>query len=264
VITQPNRGLPAARNAALAVSRGRFLALLDSDDVWESRFLERPIALLSANPDVDLVTSNGRFLGGAQHGELVNPIPDLRPPITLATLISDERAVFIMTVFRRRVFETIGGFDESPGLSEDFDYWLRAAVAGFRFARNHEALGWYRRRDDSISADALRSASRALRVCEKFRPICASRPERDVLERQIVRYQAELDAALARHALSVGDMPAVAAALASMHSRRPSLRIGVAMLLARHAAPVLAALYWLKVRTRQRPLPARSASGKPG
>jgi len=259
VITQRNTGLPAARNAALAASRGAFLALLDGDDLWEPRFLERQIAVLHANPELDLVTGNGRFLGGPNHGALVHPCPDPRTPITLATLIGDEQAVFIMTVFRRRVFETIGGFDETPGLSEDFDYWLRAVLAGFRFARNPEPLAWYRRRDDSISADAPRTLRRALRVCAKIRPVCADRPERDLLERQIAYYEAELDAALARQALAAGDMPAAAAALASLHARRPSLRTALATLLARHGAPVLAGLYRINVRARER----RFASSRP-
>ena len=34
VVRQPNRGLPAARNAAVAASRGELLALIDHDDEW--------------------------------------------------------------------------------------------------------------------------------------------------------------------------------------------------------------------------------------
>jgi glycosyltransferase involved in cell wall biosynthesis len=260
VITQANLGLPAARNAALNLSQGQFLALLDSDDVWEPPFLERQMAVLVAHPEVDLVTGNARFLGGPKHGATVTPCPDSRPPITLATIISDEEAVFVMTVFRRRVYETIGGFDESVKCNEDFDYWLRASLAGFRFARNAEPLAWYRRRDDSLSADAIRMLSGAVRICKRARALCAERPERDLLEQQIAYYETELDAATVRHALGTGDMPAAAAALTALHVRRPSLRTAVARLLARRAAPVLAALYQLKVRARRLRFPARAST----
>ena len=45
-----------------------------------------------------------------------------------------------MTVFRRRVWETIGEFDERLATNEDYDYWIRAAARGFRFARNPRPL----------------------------------------------------------------------------------------------------------------------------
>jgi glycosyltransferase involved in cell wall biosynthesis len=246
VVTTTNGGPSVARNAGIAVARGDIFAVLDSDDIWERDFLAEQMAILAAHPEIDLVTGNGRYLGGPRHGQTVRPWPDTRPPITLERIIADEEAVFIMTVFRRRVFETIGGFDETLRGNEDFDYWLRAAVAGFRFARNAEPLAWYRRRDDSLSADAVRMLRGALRVCEKVRLLCADRPERDALDRQMAYYATELEAALARAALASGDAAAAAAALTALQQRRPSLRTGVAALLARHASPVLTALYQLK------------------
>jgi glycosyltransferase involved in cell wall biosynthesis len=250
VITTPNQGPAAARNLALAASQGQFIALLDSDDIWEGEFLECQMAVFAAEPSVDLVTGNARYLGSERHGAPVRPWPDSRPAISLATIIRDEEAVFVMTVFRRRVYETIGGFDESVKGNEDFDYWLRAALAGFRFARTAEPLAWYRRRDDSLSADAIRMLSGAARVCKRARPLCAERSERDLLEQQIAYYETELAAAMVRHALGTGDMRAAAAALAALHARRPSVRTAVAALLARRAAPLLTALYQLKVRAR--------------
>src|SRR5687767_12242318 len=85
-------------------------------------------------------------------------------------IVDDEYAIFIMCVFTRRVYETIGGFDEMLRTNEDFDYWLRAALAGLRFVRNDRPLGYYRRRDDSLSASQVRMLRGALRVCYKHRP----------------------------------------------------------------------------------------------
>ena len=50
---------------------------------------------------------------------------------TSSTILGDEFSVFIMSVFRRRVYDTIGGFDETLRTNEDYDFWLRAALAGF-------------------------------------------------------------------------------------------------------------------------------------
>ena len=79
-------------------------------------------------------------------------------------------AIFIMSVFRRRVYEAIGGFDEALRSNEDYDYWLRAALAGFRFWRNDRPLGHYRRRDDSVSASDVNMLAGILRVYAKLRP----------------------------------------------------------------------------------------------
>ena len=40
-VVQPHRGVAAARNAGVAASDAEFIAFLDSDDVWDTRHLER-------------------------------------------------------------------------------------------------------------------------------------------------------------------------------------------------------------------------------
>ena len=249
VIERPNGGLPAARNTAMAAASGRYVALLDSDDLWEPAFLASQMAVFSRQPDVDLVTANALFLGSRLHGRLVRPCPDMRLVPDLETIIADERAVFVMTVFRRRVYETIGGFDETLRTNEDYDYWLRAAAAGFCFARNPLPLAHYRRRDDSLSASEVRMIAGILKVYGKARTYCVEgTPARVALERQIARFEAELEAARARHALARGDHAEAARALAALRALQPTPKHRAAAFLARHAAPLLAALYHIRQR----------------
>ena len=73
-----NGGVSSARNLALEMARGEFLALLDSDDMWDPRFLEEQLAVLRARPDIDLVTGNAVNLGGHRDGLPVRPCPDPR------------------------------------------------------------------------------------------------------------------------------------------------------------------------------------------
>ena len=202
VIHQENRGLAGARNSALAAARGRFFALLDSDDVWEPAFLATQLAILDSRPDVDIVTGNARFLGGPDHGRPARPHPDPRPEPTLATILADEAAVFIMSVFRRRVYEGIGAFNEQLRTNEDYEYWLRAAHSQFRFLRNSTPLGWYRVRGDSLSSDSLRMVSGALRVYREFSSrLDPGSREAEILARQVLRFEAELLAPAARHGI---------------------------------------------------------------
>jgi glycosyltransferase involved in cell wall biosynthesis len=58
VYEQENKGVSAARNRGLEAARGRYLALLDADDLWLPENLERKVSVLRQEPDVAFVYSN--------------------------------------------------------------------------------------------------------------------------------------------------------------------------------------------------------------
>lgn len=122
VVAQPNRGRAAACNTAIARSRGELLTSFDSDDLWPSNRLTLQAAYLDEHPDVDCVL-------GRQ--EWMNPPPWLgRDPV-----YGDLDGLPIgSAMFRRTVFDTIGGFDPSFRHSEDMDFLIRVRERGFRIA----------------------------------------------------------------------------------------------------------------------------------
>ncbi len=254
VIHQRNGGLSAARNTAMRYARGEFFALLDSDDLWDPDFLAAQMATFASAQHTDVVTGNARNLGGHWHGKPARPWPDKRPQPVLADILRDEEAVFIMSVFHRSVYQTVGDFDERLRSNEDYDYWLRAAASGFRFVRNDRPLGDYRRRDDSLSASDVRMLGGLLTVYRKLRPALADRPgELAILDAQVARFETELLAAEARAAIDAGNRRAAAASLRALQSRRPTLAIAIAAVVARCAPPLLPVLYrWNRARLARR------------
>jgi glycosyltransferase involved in cell wall biosynthesis len=251
VVHQSNGGLAAARNTALRHSSGDVIAILDSDDLWAPGYLESQMAMLRDHPEVDIVTGNAFFLGSRLDGQPARPSPDVRPAPSLRTILADETAMFIMSVFRRRVYETIGGFDETMRTNEDYDFWLRAAAAGFTFLRNDRPLGQYRRRDDSLSASELRMLRGILRVYEKLRPGLLDRPaELAILDAQVARFETERLAAEARDAIEAGNFSAASDTLAALHTRRGGAGLRVASLMARWTPGLLSRAYHLR-RARQ-------------
>jgi glycosyltransferase involved in cell wall biosynthesis len=236
LLRQANAGPSAARNRAMRGSRGDFLAFLDSDDLWASEFLASQMAVFDEHPETDLVTGNAYFLGGPLDGQPKRPLGTDCRVIALEELISNECAVFIMTVFRRRVFDTIGGLDEAQWTSEDYDFWLRAALAGFVFRRNPIPLGRYRHREDSLSRDTARMLRGILHTYAKIRESCPmGSPARRALDAQVSRFESNLLLAEAKAALERRDFADAAGRLRRLQARGGGALVGLTAWLAVHA-----------------------------
>ncbi len=229
VMVAAHGGPAAARNAGLDVARGRFIALLDSDDVWMPNYLSEQLATLQTFPQHDVVTANAITRGGALDGRPVwTPSVGLRD-LDLRDLILQENSVCIMSVFRRKVIERITGFDPRFTGNEDYEFWLRAANAGFRFVQDRRPLGFYRRREGSVSADEVRMLRGIIGVLEAANRMRGSmQRERAALEQQLQRFRRELIKAEMRASLANDDAPAAARSLKALSEVSGSLGLSVA------------------------------------
>ncbi len=271
LLQQAHGGPSAARNLAMAAASGRFFAFLDSDDLWRPGFLQAQLDVFARHPDTGLVTTNGYFLGGPFDGRPVRPLGDADAVLSAIDLIEDECSVFIMTIFRRDIVSVIGGFDETQWTSEDYDFWLRASLAGFVFRRNPQPLGQYRVRGDSLSRDRARMIRGILHTFAKARPSCPTgTPVRAVLDAQIDRWEKELLLEESKDALARGNATEAAASLSRLHARGGGPLVGVTAWLARHAPPAAILAYraraWRPAWLRRRPRatiapPPRQAGG---
>jgi glycosyltransferase involved in cell wall biosynthesis len=244
VLTQANAGPGPARNTAFGAARGEYFAFLDSDDEWHPAFLREQVAVLERRHDIDVVIGNAWNRGGSRDGRPARPVRGAGQVITLAEILADEQVLFIMAVFRRAAVETVGGFDPTIFTNEEYEMWIRAALAGFRFTRNPTPLAWYSSRPDSLSASDTRMLSGILRVLAKTRPMLAARSaELTILDRQVARFEAELAAAEAKASLSRGDGRAAAKHLATLHAHRGGWLLGIAAQLARRLPSAVTAAY---------------------
>ncbi len=263
LLRQPNSGPSAARNRAMAAARGQFFAFLDSDDRWSPTYLASQLAVFTAHPETALVTGTGRFDGGPLDGQPTR-LPDGGTRVLpLAQLIADESAIFIMTVFRRAVYKQIGGFDEAQWTSEDYDFWLRAALAGFVFRQNPEPLALYRVRGESLSRNRARMIRGMLLTFAKTRPHCAGgTPERTALDAQVQRFELELLLEEAKEAIEQSEYRRAAERLRTLRARGAGRLIGITAWLAEYVPPAAALAYRLRgfrpARLKRLTLPART------
>lgn len=128
VIETAPRGISTALNEGLGAARGRFVARLDSDDLWLPQMLETLLEVLSKRPDVGLayarcefMSHDGTPLGGARG----LPLPD--PANPLRSLLRTDYTASISSVFPRDLLVALGGWDGSLVLGEDWDLALRVA-----------------------------------------------------------------------------------------------------------------------------------------
>ena len=91
------------------------------------------------------------------------------PPLSLKRLLLENYIAQPTVLLRRRVLERIGPLDESLRYCMDYEYWLRAATAGLRFARVTEPpLATFRLRPGAkTSGDAAGWVQERLRVLER-------------------------------------------------------------------------------------------------
>ena len=164
-------------------------------------------------------------------------------------------------MFRRRVYDTIGGFNPVFSGNEDYEFWLRAAVAGFVILRNHETLGFYRRHEGSLSSDEPRIIRGVLNVLRHAQSMLDDlSPEGQVLQRQIARFTRELPRAELRASLQRSDAAATSRVLRTLAAERRGMLAACARLISHWPQPLLWA-YRLRGRVRNRTTaPPRSAA----
>jgi glycosyltransferase involved in cell wall biosynthesis len=126
----PDGGQSAAINAGLAMAGGEILAYLNSDDIYYEGAIAAAVAAFDADPSVDVVYGEGDLIDCDDR--FIDRYPTEGWSLERLKLLCFlcQPAVF----FRRRVLEQFGPFDATLNYCMDYEYWLRIAARGARFA----------------------------------------------------------------------------------------------------------------------------------
>jgi glycosyltransferase involved in cell wall biosynthesis len=156
---QPNAGNASARNLGIARTTGRFVAVLDSDDLWLPGYLESMVAALQSAPDAGFAFTRAwvleRSANRIRRAQYPPQVPTPLPPDPAAQMLAllEFNYVYGSIMVRRELLEQLGGFDTSARTHEDYKLCLRILGAGYSAVHVPAPLGVYSYRTDSLSQD---------------------------------------------------------------------------------------------------------------
>ena len=149
-----NLGAGEARNLGLKHARGRYIAFIDTDDIWEDQFLEEMVNCIRDQTDgcagvfcsTRIINEEGELTGfefnpGRGAYDLLRMLEGINPTINGSTLL-----------IKKECFDEVGGFLSMP-LGQDIEMWLRILAKSSRSFLQHlpRHLVRYRDRRSSLS-----------------------------------------------------------------------------------------------------------------
>ncbi|MBD2201597.1 glycosyltransferase family 2 protein [Calothrix sp. FACHB-1219] len=165
VIKQINRGLAGARNTAIRASKGRYIALLDSDDIFFPTKLEECVKFLDNNPDVGMTYTWSQLLDEEDNWIDSYQMSDMGSYEADYWMYRNPPGNGSSPVIRRECLEEIAFdhptendrvcyFDEDMRRAEDIECWIRInALTSWTLKGIPKVLTGYRVNPESLSAD---------------------------------------------------------------------------------------------------------------
>jgi glycosyltransferase involved in cell wall biosynthesis len=173
IVRQNNQGVSSARNTGIRMSKGVWVAFLDSDDLWKPQKLQEQSAWFRDSQvamvfcGMEQIDQSGRHLGYSKPASGADLLPGLvtfsSPPIGGGSTV----------VARLAVVRDLDGFDESLSAGEDLDMWIRIGAQWKIGAARHPLIK-HRIHADSLSRDLNRFERDNCRVLMKVfsNPAC--------------------------------------------------------------------------------------------
>jgi glycosyltransferase involved in cell wall biosynthesis len=184
------------RNAALNVAAGKYVAFLDSDDVWAPTKLAAQVGALDSNERHrwSYTACNRIDADGSVLPKRLTVAPTPRSGWIFESLLAlDVSAAMPTVVAKRSLLEEIGGFDEEQQYGEFHDLCLRLALRSEVIAIADELCS-VRAHDEQYSADRIEAKRAWMRLYEKFGLLAPSGAARACCERMRARIALELAA----------------------------------------------------------------------
>lgn len=143
LVEKENGGLSSARNAGIREAKGQYILPLDSDDKILPEFIEKTIGL------DDIVSTAQQEFGDS------NNLWNSQPEHPVHDFFKYNNQINCCALYKKEIWEKIGGYDETMKGYEDWDFWFRATKIGYTITVIREPLFLYRKHGHSMVNDAI-------------------------------------------------------------------------------------------------------------
>ena len=144
-----NSGVAIARNTAIELAKGRFVAFVDSDDIWKPGKLEKQLSLFNEHPGcpftytaIDYIDENGKLLKNKR---------SLRESVTYNYVLRNTMIATSTVIIDRNVVPDV--VMPNRRSAEDYSLWLSLLKKYGPAYGINEALTSYRISSTSISSN---------------------------------------------------------------------------------------------------------------
>ncbi|MBD2792789.1 glycosyltransferase family 2 protein [Xenorhabdus szentirmaii] len=162
-----NVGAGKARNIGLKLAKGKFIAFLDSDDLWETKKLEYQTNYMMKNPEIAAICTSYTFINEKNKPIRGKIIPD--EVITLSSYMKNTCIGFSTSMINKNI---VGNFNLSEmRLRQDTHLWITLLIQNFKIKGLPKDLVKYRVRENQISGNKVKSAIRTLKLYWSFKKI---------------------------------------------------------------------------------------------
>jgi glycosyltransferase involved in cell wall biosynthesis len=248
-IKQENGGPSSARNAGILQAKGEYVAFLDCDDAWHPSYLEEQLALLRADPELDLIYCDALLIGTSPNaGKTVMEINPSHGAVTLESLLKlDCSVITSCTVVRRQCLLDAGLFDVDRRCCEDYDMWVRIADRGGRLAYQQKVLALRRLHSQAITADPSYVIDSQVAVFRKLGDSLPLIPDHQaIVQKQIARCMAEIHLHRGKADLMAGNYTEAATALRSANDFFQSRKLRSVEWIIRFMPRTVRLFYWTR------------------